>query len=112
LTDQTVTKGSAPDVHVAYNYLTNRQTGETADANGNIGSGYIYDLDNRLVQPGSSSTAHYGYDAGNKRVWRGDTGVDEIAFWAGQKLATYQVSTSSGSLYFTRPRPTCTAAAS
>ena len=103
LTDQTVIKGSAPDVHVAYNASNNRQTGDTADANGNIGSGYIYDMDNRLVQPGSSSTAHYGYDAGNKRVWRGDTGtgMDEIAFWAGQKLATYQVSTDSSGVYFT-----------
>jgi len=101
LTDQTVIKGSAPDVHVAYSYSTNRQTGDTADANGNIGSSNIYDLENRLVQP-SGSTARYGYDAGNKRMWRGDSGlgVDEIAFWAGQKLATYQVSTSGG-LYFT-----------
>ena len=53
------------------------------------------------MQPGSSSTARYGYDAGNKRVWRGDTGVDEIAFWAGQKLATYQISTSGSVVYFT-----------
>jgi RHS repeat-associated protein len=100
LTDQTVIKGSAPDVHVAYNYSTNRQTGDTADYNGNIGSGYIYDLENRLVQPGSSATAHYGYDTGNKRVWRGDTGVDEIAFWNGQRLATYQISTSGSVVYF------------
>ena len=96
LTTQTVIKGSAPSESVAYNYATNLQTGDTADANGNIGSGYIYDLDNRLVQPGSSATAHYGYDARNKRVWRGDTGLDEIAFWGGQKMATYQVSTSGG----------------
>ena len=88
------------DVHVAYNYLTNRQVGDSADANGNIGSANIYDLENRLVQP-SGSTARYGYDANNKRVWRGDTGVDEIAFWAGQKLATYQISNSGGNLYFT-----------
>ena len=96
LTDQTVIKGSAPDVHVAYNYLTNRQVGDTADANGNItiGVGYIYDMENRLVQPGLSSTTRYAYDAANKRVWHGDTGVDEITFWAGQKLATYQIATS------------------
>ncbi|HEV2353827.1 MAG TPA: RHS repeat-associated core domain-containing protein, partial [Puia sp.] len=104
LTDQTVIKGSAPDVHVAHNASDNLQTGDTADANGNIGAGYVYDLDNRLVQPGSSSTVHYGYDAGNKRVWRGDTsvGLDEITFWAGQKLATYQVSTSNNVVFFTR----------
>jgi len=35
---------------------------------------------------------------GNKRVWRGP---DEIDFWAGQKLATYQVSTDSTSTYLT-----------
>ncbi len=71
LTDQTNIKGSAPDVHVAYSYLTNRQTGDTADLNGNIGVGYNYDIDNRLVQPGSSSTARYAYDAANKRMaWR------------------------------------------
>jgi len=40
LTDQNVIKGSAPTMHVVYNSATNRQTGDTADANGNIGSGY------------------------------------------------------------------------
>src|SRR5579871_4085737 len=86
-------------MHVTYNASTNRQTGDVADANGNIlyngSSSTIYDIDNRMVQPGGT-TADYGYDAGNKRVWRGDTSpspaLDEIAFWAGnQKLATYQV---------------------
>jgi RHS repeat-associated protein len=103
LTDQTVIKGGAPDVHVAYNYLTNQQTGDTADANGNIGAGYIYDLENRLVQPGSSSPVHYGYDAGNKRIWRGDStsGLDEFALWgAGQKLATYQITANAGLVNF------------
>ena len=38
---------------------------------------------------------HYGYDVGNRRVWRGDgSGLDEITFWAGQKMATYQISGS------------------
>jgi RHS repeat-associated protein len=101
LTDRTLIKGTAPDVHVAYDPATNRRVGDTADLNGNIGVGYIYDLENRLVQPGRSSTARYAYDASNHRVWRGDTGanpvVDEIAFWGGsQKLATYQISTSGG----------------
>ena len=80
---------------MAYNASNNLQTGDTADANGNIGSGYIYDISNRLVQPGSSSSVHYGYDVGNRRVWRGDgSGLDEITFWAGQKMATYQISGS------------------
>lgn len=102
LTDQNFIKGSVPTMHVTYNASNNLQTGDTADLNGNIGAGYIYDIDNRLVQPGSSATAHYGYDTGNKRVWRGDTssGLDEITFWAGKKLATYQVSSSGGVLSF------------
>jgi len=44
LTDQNVIKGSAPTMHVVYNSATNRQTGDVADANGNIGSGYSYDI--------------------------------------------------------------------
>ncbi len=73
--------------------------GETADANGNIGSsftGYNYDIENRLIQPGSASIG-YAYDPGNKRLWRGDTsqGIDEIDFWGGNnKMATYQLSTA------------------
>jgi hypothetical protein len=73
---------------VAYDYSTNRQVGDTADLNGNIGSSNIYDLENRLVEP-SGSTARYGYDASNKRMWRGDTGVDEFTFWAGQRMSAY-----------------------
>lgn len=41
LTTQTVTKGTAPSLNMSYNPATNRQTGECADANGNLcGSGY------------------------------------------------------------------------
>ena len=36
LTNQTVTKGTAPSLNVSYNPATNRQTGECADANGNL----------------------------------------------------------------------------
>ena len=70
LTDRTVIKGSAPDVHVAYNASNNLQTGDTADANGNIGYGYLHDIDNRLgcdpktltlVAPSSKDTAGW-YD--------------------------------------------------
>ncbi|MEQ1884082.1 MAG: RHS repeat-associated core domain-containing protein [Bryobacteraceae bacterium] len=99
LTDQDVIKGSVPTMHVVYSASTNRQTGDTADLNGNIGSGYLYDIENRLLRPGASSTVQYGYDAGNKRVWRGDTGVDEFAFFAGnQKLATYTLAVSGTSV--------------
>jgi hypothetical protein len=51
LTDQSVIKGSASTMHVTYNAANNRQTGDVADANGNIGSNYVYDVGNRLLQP-------------------------------------------------------------
>jgi RHS repeat-associated protein len=108
LTNQTVTKGTAPSLNVSYNPATNRQTGECADANGNLNSasvcngsgGVYYDVENRIVRsPGDLAWA-YSYAPGNKRVWRGqwDTNgtqtTDEITYWSatGQKLATYQLS--------------------
>ena len=102
LTAQNVIKGSAPTMSVTYNAATNRQTGDTADANGNLGPGYLYDMANRLLQP-SGVTVQYAYAPGNKRVWRGNgSTLDEIAFWSpnGQKLATYQVAGYSGALNF------------
>ena len=48
-------------------------------------------------------TIAYSYDAGNKRIWRGDpsSSLDELDFWGGnQKLATYQISSDSSSVYF------------
>jgi hypothetical protein len=42
------------------------------------------------MQPGSSSTARYGYDAGNKRVWRGDTGVDEYRVLEPRRRKVFQ----------------------
>ena len=103
LTDQNVILGSAPSMHVVYNAATNRQTGDVADANGNIGSGNVFDIDNRMTAP-SGSTIRYSYDPGNKRVWRGDasSGLDELDFWAGnQKLGTYQLSTDAYGLQCT-----------
>jgi len=111
LTDQTVIKGSAPSMSVVYSASTNRQTGDTADANGNIlGSATpslqnVFDIDNRMTAPGGGATMRYSYDAGNKRVWRGDsaTGLDEITFWGGdQRLASYSVNVSYPStMWFT-----------
>ena len=114
LTTQTVTQGTAPSLSVTYDPATNRRTGESADANGNICSGlgsyglscpntYIYDVENRIAFVGTSSlspaTAAYSYAPGNKRVWRGvwsgsTQTVDEVAFWGanGQKLTTYNLS--------------------
>jgi hypothetical protein len=55
LTDQTLIKGTAPDVHVAYDPATNRQTSDIADANGNLvmsnnSSHYVCDGENRLIR--------------------------------------------------------------
>ena len=92
-------------MNVVYNAATNRQTGDVADANGNIGSGNVYDVENRMTNPGGT-TMYCDYEAGNKRVFRrnysqtisipdygdGQTGqwLDEFTFWMGnQKLATY-----------------------
>jgi RHS repeat-associated protein len=91
LTDQTVILGSAPSLHVAYNPANNRQTGDVADANGNIGSGYTYDMSNRLIQASGTSMV-YAYAPDNKRVWRSDSSsINEYTFWApnGQKLGSY-----------------------
>jgi len=106
LTNQTVTSGTAPALSTTYDPATNRQTGECADANGNINSatnctnGNYFDVENRLVRSAGSPTAWaYSYAPGNKRVWRGvwSSGtqtVDEVTFWStsGQKLETYQLS--------------------
>ena len=104
LTQQTVTKGTAPSLSVSYDPATNRQTGECADANGNLcGNSYSYDVENRLVAVGS--LARFSYAPGNKRVWRGvwsgsTQTTDEVTYWSvtGQKLVTYQVTIAGSSL--------------
>ena len=123
LTNQTVTKGTAPSLSVTYDPATNRQTGECADANGNLNSAptcwnqaMYYDVENRPVKNSGYLAWAYSYAPGNKRVWRGvwDTNntqtVDEVTFWGvnGQKLTTYSLSmyynqfvaTSTGSNYY------------
>src|SRR5262249_30078604 len=64
LTDQNVTRCSAPEMHVTYSASTNRQTGDVADANGNIGY-YLYDVENRITSnsPGLASF-QYSYAPG------------------------------------------------
>jgi RHS repeat-associated protein len=111
LTNVATTKGSTPTLVTTYDPATNRQTGECADANGNIcGDNLVYDVENRIVRKGVLWAGHpdaaYSYAPGNKRVWRGvwdGSGaqtVDELTFWSvnGQKLVTYQLSTSGSSL--------------
>ena len=113
MTDQRVTTGTAPDLGTTYDPATNRQTGECADANGNLnspicGGAYIYDIANRIVEQnptgGSQPTVAYSYKPGNKRIWKG-TGYayngqntlpanEELTFWSitGQKLCTYSLT--------------------
>src|SRR6185503_15694903 len=73
LTQQTVTKGTAPSLNVTYNASTNRRTTDCADANGNIDSapscsgGYAYDVSNRIKGAANGSWA-YSYSPGNQRV--------------------------------------------
>ncbi|MBV8842251.1 MAG: RHS repeat-associated core domain-containing protein, partial [Bryobacterales bacterium] len=109
-----VTGVNAPGLGVTYNPATNQQTTDCADLNGNVmgnascagANAYGYDVENRVsAVPGGMQ---YGYSPSNQRVWRGNgSSVDEIAFWgpAGQKLATYQISSgvavlTSANYYF------------
>jgi RHS repeat-associated protein len=123
LTDQNVTSGTAPALHVTYDPATNRQTAECADANGNLcGSYYSYDVENRFVRKGApwsgTPDVAYSYRPGNKRVWKGANYVyndqtnwslpstDEVTFWSitGQKLATYNLSQYQPGGYYTLPQ--------
>src|SRR3984893_12509471 len=61
LTTKTHTAGPAPSLSVWIDTATNRISGQTYDANGNqTPSGYIYDVENRLI---STGTVQYAYDA-------------------------------------------------
>jgi len=68
---------------------TNRQVGQTYDANGNQTSNGTYDVSNRLVS--NTVGQSYAYDYAGKRVvkWTG-TGPAELYFYGigGQKLTT------------------------
>ena len=73
MTGQTVTKGTAPSLSVSYDPATNRQTGECADANGNLNSAspcygttsVYYDVENRLVRNSGTLAWAYTYAPGN-----------------------------------------------
>jgi hypothetical protein len=64
LTNVNVTQGSAPTYSGNYNAATNQQTGDCADANGNIGAtcyGWnVYDIENRLTAP-AGAPIYYAY---------------------------------------------------
>ena len=127
LTAQNVIAGSAPAYSATYNPATNQPAGtNTTDANGNVGgsvySGYVYDVENRVVAGGlnTDSPYQYAYAPGNKRVWRGvytlnsntqtiSLTTDEITFWSvtGQKLATYTIY-ETPYVFSPRAQPTMT----
>ena len=102
LTDQNVTQGTAPTLHVTVSASTNRVNGVSYDANGNDLTYGTYDVENRLIQAG---VVQYGYAPNNKRVWKSPDGTaanQEFYFYApnGQRLGTYK-STSPGTNAFT-----------
>ena len=99
-TAQTVTKGTAPQVTLAYNGTTNRIStpGWSYDANGNVTAmptvaTMNYDGYNRLSWSGPS-TENYAYAPDNKRVWREIVGErEELTYYnvAGQRITTYRL---------------------
>src|SRR6202023_1251873 len=115
-TSASVTKGSAP--YGNWNYDANNHVAGFYDANGNMSfspsgnGGYIYDVENRLVNVGYQNE-QYAYTPNNKRIWRRKPdGTEEIYFYgiSGQKLGTYvpfiysnasfSISTLDTNLYF------------
>ena len=76
---------------LAVNPLTNRITGQSYDANGNLlslpaGGTGTYDAENRLVAvPGAT----YGYDGSNKRIWQWTGSVDGYGFGNASGLQLY-----------------------
>ena len=98
LTQQNVTKGTAPSLNVTYNASTNRRTTDCADANGNIGAasascseGYSYDAANRITAVGSTA---YSYAPNNQRVYNFTGAGRELTYYGagGQKLTTYSLN--------------------
>ena len=66
LTGKTVTQGSAPTLSVSFDPMTNRQNGQSYDANGNPAGGYLrYDVENRMI---AGPSGYYAYDHAGKRV--------------------------------------------
>jgi YD repeat-containing protein len=91
LTGKTATLGSVPTLSVSFDAATNRMTGQSYDANGNVMMlpGDTYDVENRVITNGVGS---YGYDHAGKRVVKSmPDGSKELYFYgaSGQKLATF-----------------------
>ncbi|MBY0503918.1 MAG: hypothetical protein K2X03_08405 [Bryobacteraceae bacterium] len=87
--NQTAVKGSVPTMVTLTDPATNRIQSHTYDANGNTISTpqqgtMTYDVQNRLKTVASDT---YGYDPGNKRIWKND----EYTFWGanGERIGSY-----------------------
>jgi YD repeat-containing protein len=74
LLTKAVTKGSATTLNLTVDPLTNRTTnsGATYSPSGEQLGGLGYDVDGRVISIGYPYNVDetYGYDAGNRRVWR------------------------------------------
>ncbi len=91
LMGKTATLGSVPTLSVSFDAATNRMTGQSYDASGNVMilPGDTYDVENRVITNGVGS---YGYDHAGKRVVKSTPdGSKELYFYgvSGQKLATF-----------------------
>jgi RHS repeat-associated protein len=96
LLSKTVTKGTATAMSVTADPATNRISGLSYDANGNVTNlpavGTIaYDGRNRQVGP--TATPVRGYDPSNKKIWWKDAQANlYVDFYGpGGKLGTYQL---------------------
>jgi hypothetical protein len=107
-----VTKGSAPAYSDSIILATTEQQ-SWYDLSGNVtgvpGQTYSYDVADRLVKAtGSYGTERYGYDSGNRRVWRKKAdGTEEFTLYGagGQRVEVFRlvgttVTTTTTNIYF------------
>jgi len=94
-TAQTVTAGTAPSSSLSIAAATNRITGYTYDANGNLtvepfvpsNNNYTYDGENRLVTFASgSASATYSYDGNGLRVKKVSGSTTTVYVFSGSKV--------------------------
>jgi RHS repeat-associated protein len=84
---------------IGVDQTTNRLIGVGYDNNGNYnGTTWQYDIENRLTKwtSNSSPDQDYGYDSGNKRVWKrhvvGSSIIEQLFFYgAGGRLGSHDI---------------------
>ncbi len=84
--------GGVPTETLTISTTTNRVSGWTYDAAGNVtGDGthtYAYDAENRLITVDAGVTATYGYGPNGERVWKVAGGVTTYYYWGiGEKVS-------------------------